>query len=172
MGRSSILLLVTVGYGWKYVTVDLSGLVRRYWDAGEWQSKGGVVRIECKGQSDVVMERVEVAEDEGQYGVKWAEEEDWEERDRMMVLFRFYGNMYAVKWVVFGSSCLRSVFSGGNGRDDTGGTRADVERVGGRGSGGNRGAASASQLHVCSGSSSANRARYCGEDGGQSRAVR
>lgn len=61
MGRSSILVLVTVGYGWKYVTVDLGGLVRRYWDAGQWRSTG-VVGIECKGQSDggLVMERIEV----------------------------------------------------------------------------------------------------------------
>lgn len=57
------------------------------------------------------------AENAGEYGVEWAEEEDWEERDRMMVLFRFYRNLYNVKWIVFGSSYLRVVFSGEDGRN-------------------------------------------------------
>lgn len=35
----------------------------------------------------------------------------------MVVIFRFCQNMYAVKWVVFGSSYLRVVFSGEDGRN-------------------------------------------------------
>lgn len=108
--------VVVHGRGWRYVTIDDGGLVQRGWDAGDWCGEKRLVGVECKGRS------------EGGYAMQGCDEvgqhvaemvgcvykrlgtAELAEVDKMVVLFCFSQNLFAVKWVEFREDTLRGLF--------------------------------------------------------------